>query len=88
MAPHPTLHADFERLIGTAAVDHSFGAALLGNPHATALEFGLSQQDAALVAGIQARGPSPQHAPNAAVLPIPRIIGCPRLRSSRWMLGS
>ena len=55
MAPHPTLHADFERLIGTAAVDHSFGAALLGNPHATALEFGLSQQDAALVAGIQAR---------------------------------
>ncbi len=55
MAPHPTLHASFERLIGTAAVDHSFGAALLGNPGAAALEFGLSAKEAAMVADIQAR---------------------------------
>ncbi len=55
MAPHPTLHAGFERLIGTAAVDHSFGADLLGNPRATALKFGLSPKDAAMVADIQAR---------------------------------
>jgi hypothetical protein len=55
MAPHPTLHAGFERLIGTAAVDHSFGDALLGNPRATALKFGLSPKDAAIVADIQAR---------------------------------
>jgi hypothetical protein len=55
MAPHPTLHIGFERLIGTAAVDHSFGADLLRNPQGTALKFGLAAKDAALVADIQAR---------------------------------
>ena len=55
MAPHPTLHAGFERLIGTAATDHTFSMDLLGNPHATALRFGLSPVDAALVSDIQAR---------------------------------
>jgi hypothetical protein len=55
MAPHPTLHAGFERLIGTAAVDSAFGTALLQNPRATALQFGIAPHDAEIVADIRAR---------------------------------
>jgi hypothetical protein len=54
MAPHPTLHAGFERMIGTAAVDGVFSAALLSDPHGTALKFGIAPREAAMVADIQA----------------------------------
>jgi hypothetical protein len=55
MAPHPTLHSGFERLIGTAAVDPVFSTALLQNPHAMALKFGIAPSDAEMVADIRAR---------------------------------
>lgn len=55
MAPHPTLHAGFERLIGTAATDKAFNSALLRNPRAAALEFGLTLHDADIVSDIHAR---------------------------------
>ena len=55
MAPHPTLHAGFERLIGTAATDPVFSSALLRNPRATALKFGIAPKDAEIIADIRAR---------------------------------
>jgi hypothetical protein len=55
MAPHPTLHAGFERLIGAASVDTAFSTALLTNPRATALKFGIAAHEADMVADIQAR---------------------------------
>jgi hypothetical protein len=54
MAPSPTLHAGFERLIGTAFTDPSLKQNLLRDPHATALQFGLTHADAAMVADIRA----------------------------------
>jgi hypothetical protein len=54
MSPSPTLHAGFEQMIGTAAVDMGFKSALLHNPHHTALSFGIAPADAALVADIRA----------------------------------
>lgn len=50
----PTLHAGFERLLGTACVDHDLGHALLQDPRGTALRFGLAQEDAELIADIRA----------------------------------
>jgi hypothetical protein len=55
MAPHPTLHSGFERLIGTAATDPVFSSALLQNPRAIALKFGIAPKDAEMVADIRAR---------------------------------
>lgn len=54
MAPSPTLHAGFERLIGSAFTDAALKQDLLGNPRATALRFGLSRADAEIVADIRA----------------------------------
>lgn len=50
----PTLHLGFERLLGTACVDHELGHALLQDPHGTALRFGLAPADAELIADIRA----------------------------------
>ena len=49
-----TLHIAFERLIGTAIVDQGMERALLQEPRTTALRFGLSPEEAALVADIRA----------------------------------
>jgi hypothetical protein len=54
MSPSPTLHAGFEQLIGTAAVDPGFKSALLREPRVTALRFGIAPADADLVADIRA----------------------------------
>ena len=54
MSPSPTLHAGFEQLIGTAAVDPGFKRALLREPRVTALRFGITPADADLVADIRA----------------------------------
>ncbi len=54
MSPSPVLHAGFEQLIGTAAVDPGFKSALLRNPRVTALRFGIAPADADLVADIRA----------------------------------
>jgi len=54
MTRHRTLHPGFERLIGTAAVDPTLSQALLRDPRATALRFGLTPGDADLAAGIRA----------------------------------
>ena len=54
MSPTPMLHAGFEQLIGTAAVDPGFKSALLREPRVTALRFGIAPADADLVADIRA----------------------------------
>jgi hypothetical protein len=54
MSPSPVLHAGFEQLIGTAAVDPGFKSALLREPRNTALRFGIAPADADLVADIRA----------------------------------
>jgi hypothetical protein len=54
MSPSPVLHAGFEQLIGTAAVDPGFKSALLRDPRLTALRFGIAPADADLVADIRA----------------------------------
>ncbi len=54
MSPSPVLHAGFEQLIGTAAVDPGFKSALLREPRVTALRFGIAPADADLVADIRA----------------------------------
>ncbi len=54
MTRHRSIHVDYERLIGTAVVDATVRNDLLSNPHATALSFGLTSNDANLVADIQA----------------------------------
>ena len=58
MAPppmrRPTLHAGFERLLGTACVDHELGHALLQDPRGTAIRFGLAPADVELIADIRA----------------------------------
>jgi len=53
MTRHRSIHIGYERLIGTAAVDVTVRNDLLSNPHATALSFGLTSDDATLVADIQ-----------------------------------
>ena len=55
MAPHPTLHSGFERLIGSAAVDPVFSTALLRDPRTVALKFGITPKDAEMVADIRVR---------------------------------
>jgi hypothetical protein len=50
----PQLHADFERLIGTALVDRDVKDRLLRNPKETALTFGISPADVEIVADIRA----------------------------------
>jgi hypothetical protein len=52
MCPSPTLHAAFEQMIGTAAVDAGFKSALLRDPRVTALRFGINPADVGLVADI------------------------------------
>ncbi|HEV7214096.1 MAG TPA: hypothetical protein VGP33_03145 [Chloroflexota bacterium] len=42
-------------MIGTAAVDPVFSSALLKDPRAMALEFGIAAKDAEMVADIRAR---------------------------------
>lgn len=54
MIPRRALHAGYERLIGTAAIDSSLHRALLRDPRGTALKFGLSADDAAMAADIRA----------------------------------
>ena len=54
MDTRQSLHAGFERLIGTASVDSAVRRALLRDPWATAMAFGLSDADSALVADIHA----------------------------------
>lgn len=54
MIRRPTLHAGYERLIGTAAIDHDLSVELLGDPRTTAISFGISPSDADLVADIHA----------------------------------
>jgi hypothetical protein len=53
MTRHRPLHRAYERLIGTAAVDRAFAQGLFCNPRATALSFGISAEDAELVADIR-----------------------------------
>ncbi len=70
MSPSPTLHAGFERLIGTAATDTTFSSALLRDPRSTALQFGITAADAEIVADI--------HAPDLrsfATALLPRLYG-------------
>ena len=54
MDTRQSLHAGFERLIGLASVDSTVRRALLRDPWATAMAFGLSDADSALVADIHA----------------------------------
>ena|SRR5579862_2810698 len=66
----PALHAGFERLIGAAYTDAALGNALLRDPRGTALEFGLTPEDAAVVADIRA-----VDLRSFAAMLLPRIYG-------------
>ena len=52
MAPATPRHAGYDQLLGTAATDPDFQSTLLANPRETALHFGLSAGDAAMIADI------------------------------------
>lgn len=54
MTRHRPLHPGYERLIGAAVVDPALKYALLRDPRGTALQFGLTPEDAGLVTDIRA----------------------------------
>lgn len=54
MTRHRVLHPGYERLIGAAVVDPDLKRSLLRDPGGTAVQFGISTADAALVADISA----------------------------------
>ncbi|MGH2411179.1 MAG: hypothetical protein ACRDGS_12535 [Chloroflexota bacterium] len=54
MSPSPTIHAGYEQMIGAAAVNSGFKSALLRDPRAAALRFGIAPADAEIVADIRA----------------------------------
>lgn len=70
MHSRPSLHAGYERLMGSAVVNQRLASDLLRDPRGTALAFGLAPSDAEVVADIRAS----DLGAFAAVL-LPRLYG-------------
>jgi hypothetical protein len=70
MMRRPALHPGYERLVGAAATDPTLGRALLRDPRATALGYGLRPDEADLVADIRAADLR-----TFAALLLPRLYG-------------
>jgi hypothetical protein len=70
MTRHRILHTSYDYLIGTALIDRDLAHALLQDPQGTALRFGLTSNEASLMADISA----PNIHSFAATL-LPRLYG-------------